>query len=154
MTRARFFSRLRPSAEHVSACGRPNEAPRRTREKNCGTQGNTSSKLHTHWKALPVVGALFAATQDLVCLSGEKKKQKRFYLQCRTSGVSHFENTIEQTFGTELVKYKTNKQTNKSNSLSVQSCSLLFSSFLFHSVYFCFSLCLAFFGLLCLLCAI
>ena len=41
---------------------------------------NTSSKLHTYWKALPVVVALFAATQDLVCLSGEKKKQKRFYL--------------------------------------------------------------------------
>ena len=63
-----------------SAFGRPNEAPRRTREKTCGTQGNTSSKINTHWKALPVVGALFAATQDLVCLSGEKKKQKRFYL--------------------------------------------------------------------------
>lgn len=40
---------------------------------------NTSSKLHTYWKALPVVAALFAATQDLVYLSGEKKKQKRFY---------------------------------------------------------------------------
>ena len=41
---------------------------------------NTGSKLHTYWKALPAVAALFAATQDLVCLSGEKKKQKRFYL--------------------------------------------------------------------------
>ena len=41
---------------------------------------NTSSKLHTYWKALPVVAALFAATQDLVCLSGEKKKQQLFYL--------------------------------------------------------------------------
>ena len=41
---------------------------------------NTSSKLHTYWKVLPVVAALFAATQDLVCLSDEKKKQKRFYL--------------------------------------------------------------------------
>ena len=30
---------LRPSAEHVSACGRRNEAPRRTREKTSGTQG-------------------------------------------------------------------------------------------------------------------
>ena len=30
---------LRPSAEHVSACGRQNEAPRRTREKTSGTQG-------------------------------------------------------------------------------------------------------------------
>ena len=41
---------------------------------------NTSSKLHTYWKALPAVAALFAATQDLVCLSGEKKKQKPCYL--------------------------------------------------------------------------
>ena len=41
---------------------------------------NTSSKLHTYWKALPVVAALSAVTQDLVCLSGEKKKHKRFYL--------------------------------------------------------------------------
>ena len=115
----------------------------------------TSRKLHTYWKAPPLVVALFAATQDLVCLSGEKKKQKRFYLQCRTSGVPDFENTIEQTFGTELVKYKTNKQTNKSNSLSAQSCSLLFFSFLFHSLYYYFFFhCLAFFGLLCLLCAI
>ena len=30
---------LRASAEHVSACGRRNEAPRRTREKTSGTQG-------------------------------------------------------------------------------------------------------------------
>ena len=30
---------LRLSAEHVSACGRRNEAPRRTREKTSGTQG-------------------------------------------------------------------------------------------------------------------
>ena len=30
---------LRPSAEHVSACGRQNEAPRRTREKTSATQG-------------------------------------------------------------------------------------------------------------------
>ena len=30
---------LRPSAEHVSACGRRNEAPRRTREKSSGIQG-------------------------------------------------------------------------------------------------------------------
>ena len=30
---------LRPSAEHVSACCRRNEAPRRTRDKTCGTQG-------------------------------------------------------------------------------------------------------------------
>ena len=42
-----FFSqlrrlRLRPLAEHVSACGRRNEAPRRTREKTCGTQRNAS----------------------------------------------------------------------------------------------------------------
>ena len=41
---ARFSSRLRrschwPSAEHVSACGRRNEATRRTREKTSGTQG-------------------------------------------------------------------------------------------------------------------
>lgn len=72
---------------------------------------NTGSKLHTYWKALPVVAALFAATQDLVCLSGEKKKQKTL-LPWRTSGVPDFENTIEQTYGTELVKYKTtNKQT-------------------------------------------
>ena len=40
----RFFSRLRrsclqPSAEQVSACGRRNEAPGRTREKSSGTQG-------------------------------------------------------------------------------------------------------------------
>ena len=41
----------------------------------------TSRKLHTYWKAPPLVVALFAATQDLVCLSGEKKKQKRFYLE-------------------------------------------------------------------------
>ena len=27
--------------EHVSACGRRNEAPRRTREKTSGTQGNS-----------------------------------------------------------------------------------------------------------------
>ena len=31
---------LRPLAEHVSACGRQNEAPRRTREKTSGTQGS------------------------------------------------------------------------------------------------------------------
>ena len=31
---------LRPSAEHVSACGRRNEASRRTREKTSDTQGN------------------------------------------------------------------------------------------------------------------
>jgi len=30
---------LRPSAEHVSAYGRRNEAPRCTREKTSGTQG-------------------------------------------------------------------------------------------------------------------
>ena len=30
---------LRPSAEHVSAYGRQNEAPRRMREKTSGTQG-------------------------------------------------------------------------------------------------------------------
>ena len=35
---ARVFDR--PSAEHVSACGRRNEAPTRTREKTSGTQGN------------------------------------------------------------------------------------------------------------------
>ena len=33
---------LRPSAGHVSACGRRNEAPRRTREKTSGTQGTVS----------------------------------------------------------------------------------------------------------------
>ena len=38
----RRFS-IRPSAEHVSACGRQNEAPRRTREKTSGTQGNPST---------------------------------------------------------------------------------------------------------------
>ena len=41
---------LQPSAEHVSACGRRNEAPRRTREKTFGTQGTSTSlnrqKLH------------------------------------------------------------------------------------------------------------
>ena len=31
---------LRPSAEDVSACGRRNRGPRRTREKTSGTQGN------------------------------------------------------------------------------------------------------------------
>ena len=31
---------LRPLAEHVSACGRRNEASRRTREKTSGTQGS------------------------------------------------------------------------------------------------------------------
>ena len=31
---------LRPLAEHVSACGRRNEAPRHTREKTSGTQGS------------------------------------------------------------------------------------------------------------------
>ena len=35
---------LRPSAEHVSACGRRNEAPRRTREKTSGTQGTHHNK--------------------------------------------------------------------------------------------------------------
>ena len=34
-------SRLRPSAEHVSACGRRNEAPRRKREKTSGAQGSS-----------------------------------------------------------------------------------------------------------------
>ena len=49
VTRAKtFFSRLRrsclrPSAEHMSACGLRNEAPRRTREKTSGTQG-----INTH----------------------------------------------------------------------------------------------------------
>ena len=32
---------LPPSAEHVSACGRRNEAPRRTREKTSGAQGSS-----------------------------------------------------------------------------------------------------------------
>ena len=32
---------LRPSAEHVSACGRRNEAPRCTRGKTAGTQGSS-----------------------------------------------------------------------------------------------------------------
>ena len=36
-----LLSCLRPSAEHVSACGRQNEAPRRTREKTSGTQGTS-----------------------------------------------------------------------------------------------------------------
>ena len=35
---------LRPSDEHVSACGRRNEAPRRTREKTSGTQGTHHNK--------------------------------------------------------------------------------------------------------------
>ena len=35
---ARVFDQ--PSTEHLSACGRRNEAPRRTREKTSGTQGN------------------------------------------------------------------------------------------------------------------
>ena len=30
---------VRPSAEHVAACGRQDEAPRRAREKTSGTQG-------------------------------------------------------------------------------------------------------------------
>lgn len=95
---------------------------------------NTSSQLHTYWKALPVVAALFAETRDLVCLSGEKKKQQRFYLA--------------EHLGFQILRIRLNrrmeqnklntKQTNKSNSSSVQSCSLLFSSFLFHSVYFFF----------------
>ena len=39
----------RPSAEHVSVCGRRNEAPRRTREKTSGTQGRRelASSLET-----------------------------------------------------------------------------------------------------------
>ena len=37
---------LRPSAEHVSACGRRNEAPRRTREKTSGTQGSILPARH------------------------------------------------------------------------------------------------------------
>ena len=32
---------LRPSAEHVSACGRRDKAPRRKREETSGTQGST-----------------------------------------------------------------------------------------------------------------
>ena len=36
---------FRPSAEHVSDCGRQNEAPRRTREKASGTQGNVPRQL-------------------------------------------------------------------------------------------------------------
>ena len=70
---------------------------------------NTSSKLHTYWKALPVVAALFAATRDLVCLSGEKKKQKRFYL-AEHPGFQILRTRLNKTFGTELVNYKTNKQ--------------------------------------------
>ena len=42
-------SRLRPLAEHVSACGRRNEAPRRTREKTSGTQGNPDHLIHPSW---------------------------------------------------------------------------------------------------------
>ena len=34
-----------PSAEHVSACGRRNEAPRRTREKTSGTQGSHALQI-------------------------------------------------------------------------------------------------------------
>ena len=40
---------LRASAEHVSACGRRNEAPRRTREKTSGTQGNPDHLIHPSW---------------------------------------------------------------------------------------------------------
>ena len=36
---------LRPSAKHVSACGRRNETPRRTREKTSDTQGIKGSAL-------------------------------------------------------------------------------------------------------------
>ena len=46
-TRAKSSSlvSVRPLAEHVSACGPQNEAPRRTREKTTGTQG----KSPTDW---------------------------------------------------------------------------------------------------------
>ena len=77
----------------------------------------------------------------------KRRNKNAFTLQ--NIWVPDFENSIEQTFGTELVNYKTNKQTNKSNLLSAHSCSLLFASFLFHSVY-CFFV-LFFFTLSCFL---
>ena len=51
---------LRPSAEHVSACGRRNEVPCRTREKTSGTQG-------TFWRA-----------------HAKKKEKKRLHLESRS----------------------------------------------------------------------
>ena len=43
---------FRPSVEHVSACGRQNEAPRRTREKTSGTQGEKAEKAVKSGKAI------------------------------------------------------------------------------------------------------
>ena len=40
---------LRPSAEQVSACGRRNEAPRRTQEKTSGSQGKALGSFFNIW---------------------------------------------------------------------------------------------------------
>ena len=51
------LSCLRPSAKHVSACGRRSEAPRRTRENTSGTQSSNPGvicSLHFYFDELPI----------------------------------------------------------------------------------------------------
>ena len=57
---------LRPSAEQVSACGRRNEAPRRTQEKTSGSQGKAFWSFFNIWFGFlcaPVSCAMGIASQ-------------------------------------------------------------------------------------------
>ena len=55
---------LRPSAEHMSACGRRDKAPRRTREETSGTQGSTFFTLCS--KKLPVKREFFLTYRNIL----------------------------------------------------------------------------------------
>ena len=66
---------LRPSAEYVSACGRRNEAPRRTREKTSGTQGIVAVASPRIDAAFFWLGALFSISLGTAVISRRNEKQ-------------------------------------------------------------------------------
>ena len=93
----RLFSRLhrsflRPSAEHMSACGRhPAKALRRTREKTSGTQGSENYKkpyficFHYQFSCLGNEQSLFSLrpssetrqTQMITCVTKGARRERR-----------------------------------------------------------------------------
>ena len=66
---------LRPWAEHVSACSQQKEAPRRTREKTSGTQGNTYSTS----SAMFVTGIVLLFRSNCPLGSGKEYLWTRLY---------------------------------------------------------------------------